>query len=130
MGNMIGGASNVTSGVKAQAAGSGKGQAMYELVSTTGGGILVDLLKEVSKSKDYAKLETKIKETVKPFLYNGGEGQIVHVSEFVLGRCADKGVVLNKPESEGTPTRPPTEELDVGSPSKFFTYDAVIGIWS
>ena len=74
--------------------GQERGKAMYELISTTGGGELVELLKEATKTKDFSTVEIRIRETITPFLYNEGKGKIVHISDIVLARCEEKGIVL------------------------------------
>ena len=56
MGNSGG---HITSGVKAQAAGTSK--EVYKYVNLGGGGILVDLMKKANKTKDYSEVDRVIK---------------------------------------------------------------------
>lgn len=57
--------SNVTSGVKKQAGTST--QALYKFVNLKGGGLLVDMMKRASQSKQYAEIDHAIKTKVKYF---------------------------------------------------------------
>ncbi|ODM96433.1 Transient receptor potential cation channel subfamily V member 6 [Orchesella cincta] len=76
--------SNVTEGVKAQAGVCN--QKLYTLVNLKGEGILVDLTKQATTTKNYAALDEAIKTKVEPFLYNKGEGKLFHITSIVLMR--------------------------------------------
>ena len=56
MGNSGG---HITSGVKAQAAGTSKD--IYKYVNLGGGGLLVELMKKANKTKDYSEVDRVIK---------------------------------------------------------------------
>ena len=90
MGNRLN--SNVTSGVKQQAAGD---TGFYNLIDLKGGGELVELMKKANRTKNYKELDETIRDNLKRFLYNGGEGKIVHIREIVQQRCKDKGLKLD-----------------------------------
>ena len=47
--------SHITSGVKAQAAGTSKD--LYKYIDLGGGGELVDLMKKANRSKDYSEVD-------------------------------------------------------------------------
>ena len=85
---------NVTSGVKDQATGGTK--KMYEFIDAKGGGSLTELMKKANRTKNYKELDETIKEGLKQFLYNDGEGKIVHIQDIVAARCADTGIVPKK----------------------------------
>ena len=74
MGNKLN--SNVTSGVKKQAAGITK---IYQLLDLKGGGELLELMKKANRTKNYKELDDRIKEGLKPYLYNDGEGKYIHI---------------------------------------------------
>ena len=110
--------SNVSSGVKKQAEAAFN--SMYELVDlkgnfvitsllilcgwhldpfqlrpisavvTKGGGLLVELMKQASKTKNFAEVDQAIREKVGPYLYNNGEGKMVHIAYMVLQRNRDR----------------------------------------
>ncbi|KAF4533193.1 hypothetical protein B566_EDAN001735, partial [Ephemera danica] len=80
--------SNVTSGVKKQAGGAL--QALYKLVDLKGGGLLVELMKRATQTKQYAELDHAIKTKVEPFLYNKGEGRLIPISQIVLLRNKER----------------------------------------
>ena len=69
--------SNVTSGVKEQAAGQTKKFKLYQYLDMKGGGELVELMKKANKTKNYVELDETIKEGLKQFLYNEGNGKKV-----------------------------------------------------
>ena len=95
MGNRF--STGVTRGVKDQAAGATK--ELYEYVDLSGKGKLVELMKKANKTKNYLELEMKIEEWLPQFLYNGGNGKMVHVSELVKFRGKERGLKL-KDEDE------------------------------
>ena len=94
MGNKLD--TNVTSGVKAQAAGAGGDElSIYYFVDMKGGGTLLDLMKKANRTKNYKELDERIREDFKPFLYNDGKGKMIHIREIVKARCLSKGVVID-----------------------------------
>lgn len=90
MGNRLN--SNVTSGVKQQAAGS---TGFYSYIDLKGGGELVELMKKANRTKNYKELDETIKNELKRFLYNDGQGKIVHIRDIVQARCKDKGLKMD-----------------------------------
>lgn len=105
-------ASDVTSGVKKQAEADSNSCKLYQLADlkgqpqnscnyfrifrnyflehVIGGGMLVELAKNASNTKNYAALDEAIKTRVEPFLYNKGEGKRVHVSKLILMRNRER----------------------------------------
>lgn len=96
MGNKLD--TNVTSGVKEQASGGTK--KMYNFVDAKGNGELVELMKKANRTKNFKELDDRIREGLRPFLYNNGEGKIVHIRELVKARCAGKGLQLDKQDDD------------------------------
>ncbi len=117
MGNTGG---TITSGVKAQAAGTSK--ELYKYINLAGGGLLVELMKKASRTKDYSEVDKIIQvrltlsalcqanncplpqlvpqvwkfcfllqEELKRFMYNEGEGKWVPIQELVELRCGRPG---------------------------------------
>ncbi|KAK2713308.1 hypothetical protein QYM36_009239 [Artemia franciscana] len=80
--------SNVTSGVKKQADTSSV--TCYKLIDLKGGGLLVDLMKMAAKTRNYSEVDEAIRAMVKPYLYNGGAGKLVHVAHMVINRNKDR----------------------------------------
>ncbi|GAB1607822.1 transient receptor potential cation channel subfamily V member 5-like [Argonauta hians] len=78
--------SKVPMGVKAQA--NTTGVKLYKLVDLKGGGELVECMKNM---KDMSELDKKIIREVTPFLYNGGSGKKIHISEFIKRRNEERG---------------------------------------
>ncbi|XP_036354531.1 uncharacterized protein LOC118760999, partial [Octopus sinensis] len=78
--------SKVPLGVKAQA--NTTGMKLYKLVDLKGGGELVECMKNM---KDHNELDKKIIKDVTPFLYNGGSGKKLHISEFIKKRNEERG---------------------------------------
>ena len=87
---------NVTSGVKEQATGATR--ELYQYMDLKGGGELVELMKAAkkSKNKDYSKVDAKIRDELKRFLYNDGRGKWIHVREQVMARYKDNGMQVSK----------------------------------
>nr|CAH0100413.1 unnamed protein product [Daphnia galeata] len=77
--------SNVTSGIKKQAEGAAS-STCYKLVDLKGGGLLIELMKKASKTKDFTEVDKTIVEMVEPCLYNKGQGKMVHIAHLVLLR--------------------------------------------
>ena len=55
-----------------------------------GGGLLVELMKQSSKTKSFAEVDAAIREKIRPYLYNDGNGQMVHIAYPVLLRNKDR----------------------------------------
>ena len=73
MGNSI---SDVNDNLKAQAAGTGAGPEIYNLVNPEGGE-LVRLMKIALNTKDHSAVDECIRTEVKKFVYNEGKGEQV-----------------------------------------------------
>ncbi|XP_053981188.1 transient receptor potential cation channel subfamily V member 5 [Hylaeus volcanicus] len=80
--------SNVASGVKKQT-DSGSIM-MYKLVDLKGGGLLVDMMKRATQTKQYAELDHALRTKVEPYLYNKGRGKWIPVEKLVLLRNKDR----------------------------------------
>ncbi|XP_072757468.1 transient receptor potential cation channel subfamily V member 5 [Anoplolepis gracilipes] len=80
--------SNVTSGVKKQTDTSAV--MLYKLVDLKGGGLLVDMMKRATQTKQYAELDHAMRTKVEPFLYNKGEGKWIPIEKLVLLRNKDR----------------------------------------
>ena len=52
--------------------------------------MLVELMKQASKTKNFAEVDQAIREKVGPYLYNNGEGKMVHIAYMVLQRNRDR----------------------------------------
>lgn len=65
---------------------------MYNFIDLKGGGELVELMKKANRTKNYHELDEKIRNELKQFLYNDGEGKTVHISEIVMARCKEQGL--------------------------------------
>ncbi|KAL7305423.1 hypothetical protein TKK_0002166 [Trichogramma kaykai] len=80
--------SNVTSGVKKQTDASSI--LLYKLVDLKGGGLLVDMMKRASQTKQYAELDHAIRTKVEPYLYNKGKGKWIPICKIVLMRNKER----------------------------------------
>ncbi|KYN30196.1 Transient receptor potential cation channel subfamily V member 5 [Trachymyrmex cornetzi] len=80
--------SNVTSGVKKQTDTSSI--LLYKLVDLKGGGLLVDMMKRATQTKQFAELDHAMRTKVEPFLYNKGKGKWIPVDKLVLLRNKDR----------------------------------------
>ena len=69
--------SDVNDSVKAQAGGEG-GPAIYSIVNLNGGGLLIGLWKEALVSKNFDEVDRYIKNDLKKWMYNDGEGEQVN----------------------------------------------------
>ncbi|XP_076239493.1 transient receptor potential cation channel subfamily V member nanchung [Calliopsis andreniformis] len=85
MGNTEG---NVASGVKKQTDASSI--LMYKLVDLKGGGLLVDMMKRATQTKQYAELDHALRTKVEPYLYNKGKGKWIPIEKLVLLRNKDR----------------------------------------
>ncbi|XP_076629414.1 transient receptor potential cation channel subfamily V member nanchung [Colletes latitarsis] len=80
--------SNVASGVKKQTdAGS---ILLYKLIDLKGGGLLVDMMKRATQTKQYAELDHALRTKVEPYLYNKGKGKWIPIEKLVLLRNKDR----------------------------------------
>ncbi|CAK9830452.1 Transient receptor potential cation channel subfamily V member 6 [Anthophora retusa] len=80
--------SNVASGVKKQTDASSI--LLYKLVDLKGGGLLVDMMKRATQTKQYAELDHALRTKVEPYLYNKGKGKWIPVDKLVLLRNKDR----------------------------------------
>ncbi|KAK0165798.1 hypothetical protein PV328_004286 [Microctonus aethiopoides] len=80
--------SNVTSGVKKQTDTSSI--LLYKLVDLKGGGLLVDMMKRATQTKQFAELDHAMRTKVEPFLYNKGKGKWIPIDKLVLLRNKER----------------------------------------
>ncbi|XP_076766819.1 transient receptor potential cation channel subfamily V member nanchung [Xylocopa sonorina] len=80
--------SNVASGVKKQTDASSI--LLYKLVDLKGGGLLVDMMKRATQTKQYAELDHALRTKVEPYLYNKGRGKWIPIEKLVLLRNKDR----------------------------------------
>ncbi|XP_034187627.1 transient receptor potential cation channel subfamily V member nanchung [Osmia lignaria lignaria] len=80
--------SNVASGVKKQTDASSI--LLYKLVDLKGGGLLVDMMKRATQTKQYAELDHALRTKVEPYLYNKGKGKWIPIEKLVLLRNKDR----------------------------------------
>ncbi|CAI4228757.1 unnamed protein product [Auanema sp. JU1783] len=67
---------------------------LYSLVDEHGGGILAPWIKYARSSGDYSILEEYLDTSVKAYLYNGGKGKLVSISELVSIRNKQRNAML------------------------------------
>ncbi|XP_077276305.1 transient receptor potential cation channel subfamily V member nanchung isoform X2 [Temnothorax americanus] len=60
------------------------------MISAAGGGLLVDMMKSATQTKQYAELDHALRTKVEPFLYNKGKGKWIPVEKLVLLRNKDR----------------------------------------
>lgn len=61
-------------------------------------GEFVDMMKKCNKARDYTEIDNAIREKVTPYLYNGGKGKWVPVSEIIHVRnCIRTGQKIEPP---------------------------------
>ncbi|XP_033305073.1 transient receptor potential cation channel subfamily V member 5 isoform X3 [Bombus bifarius] len=80
--------SNVSSGVKKQTDASSI--LLYKLVDMKGGGLLVNMMKRATQTKQYAELDHALRTKVEPYLYNKGRGKWIPIEKLVLLRNKDR----------------------------------------
>ncbi|XP_062582287.1 transient receptor potential cation channel subfamily V member 5-like isoform X4 [Saccostrea cucullata] len=83
MGNKV---STVGDDVKRQGEGSGvdsRAADVYKMVDLKGGGDLVEMTKRARWTKNFKELDDTIQEKVKPFLYDGGRGKKIPITEII-----------------------------------------------
>lgn len=80
--------SNVASAVKKQTDTSSI--VLYKLVDLKGGGLLVDMMKRASQTKQFAELDHTLRTKVEPFLYNKGKGKWIPIDKLVMLRNKDR----------------------------------------
>nr|XP_011445419.2 transient receptor potential cation channel subfamily V member 5 isoform X11 [Crassostrea gigas] len=80
MGNKI---STVGDDVKRQGEGSGGAADVYKMVDLKGGGELVEMMKRARWTKNFKEIDDTIQEKVRTFLYDGGRGKKVPISEII-----------------------------------------------
>ena len=81
--------SDVNDSLKAQAGGEG-GPELYKLLSVSGGGEMVRLMREAISTKNYKSIDDYIQTTVKEYLYNNGDGEHIPIESIVLKRTNGK----------------------------------------
>ena len=96
-------ASEVTAGAKKQADFDPTTTKIYSLVDLKKGGLLVEIMREAFRSRDFSKVDDKLKEIVTPFLYNEGRGKMIPISRIIRMRNKE---------------RPPSKRLGSSSRSK------------
>ena len=106
MGNKLN--SDVSEGVKKQAEGD---TIVYKFIDVKGGGQLVELLKKVSRAKNYTELDDRIREAFRPYLYNDGQAALIHVRDLVHTRR------FGAPPNLAPTSKSAVEMGDVESPS-------------
>ncbi|PIC20788.1 hypothetical protein B9Z55_025859 [Caenorhabditis nigoni] len=67
---------------------------LYSLVDEQGGGILSPWIKYARSSGDYSILEEYLDTAVKSYLYNGGKGKLVPISQLVTIRNKQRNALL------------------------------------
>ncbi|XP_066600536.1 transient receptor potential cation channel subfamily V member 5 isoform X2 [Prorops nasuta] len=80
--------SNVASSVKKQTDTSSI--LLYKLVDLKGGGLLVDMMKRATQTKQYAELDHALRTKVEPFLYNKGKGKWIPIDKLVMLRNKER----------------------------------------
>jgi hypothetical protein len=83
--------SDVNDSVKAQAGGEG-GPEIYNIINLNGGGILINLWKDAIRTKNYTEVDNYIKNELKSWMYNNGQGQ--NVKKFTF--CYLNIIIFNK----------------------------------
>ncbi|CAB3411635.1 unnamed protein product [Caenorhabditis bovis] len=68
---------------------------LYSLIDEQGGGILAPWIKYARSSGDYSILEEYLDTAVKAYLYNGGKGKLVQISQLVTIRNKQRNAVLS-----------------------------------
>ncbi|KAL5011500.1 hypothetical protein ScPMuIL_010051 [Solemya velum] len=79
----------VADGVKAQ--GDSESCELYKLVDLKGGGQLIDMMKKARWTKNYQDVDEKIKNELIQYLYNGGKGKMIPISDLVMKRNNGNG---------------------------------------
>lgn len=130
MGNKFG--SQISDAVKEQAAGGAGQTPIYQYTDVNGGGELIELMKKVfhnlnwvtiltskfllskaSKTKDYREVDERIRTCFLPYLYNGGEGELIHISEIVQLREGKKSELDKKMMTNVFNLESMTEEISI-----------------
>lgn len=78
-------------------------------------GEFVKIMKDCNASKDYTKIDNAIREKITPYLYNGGEGKMVHSSEIVHVRNCIRNGYPAVPPSSKTERNISRSKLDKGN---------------
>ena len=82
--------SEVTAGAKKQADFDPTTTKIYSLVDLKKGGILVDIMREAFRSRDFSRVDDKLREIVTPFLYNQGRGKMIPISRIIRMRNKER----------------------------------------
>jgi hypothetical protein len=86
MGNKV---STVGDDVKRQGEGSGvdsRAADVYKMVDLKGGGELVEMMKRARWTKNFKEIDDTIQEKIKTFLYDGGRGKKVPITDIIEQR--------------------------------------------
>lgn len=94
----------MTAGAKKQADFDPTQTKIYSLLDVKKGGLLVQLMREAFRKRDFTGVDDKIKEIVMPFLYNDGEGKMIPVGRIVRMRNKER------PASKRLPTVQESED--------------------
>ncbi|VDM25430.1 unnamed protein product [Toxocara canis] len=68
---------------------------VYQLVDCHGDGILMPWIKYAQQTNDYGVLDEYLETVVKSFLYNGGKGKLISISELVMIRNKQRNAMLS-----------------------------------
>ncbi|VDK48678.1 unnamed protein product [Anisakis simplex] len=68
---------------------------VYQLVDCHGDGILMPWIKYARQTNDYGVLDEYLETVVKSFLYNGGKGKLISISELVMIRNKQRNAMLS-----------------------------------
>ncbi|MFH4975501.1 hypothetical protein AB6A40_002210 [Gnathostoma spinigerum] len=90
--------STVTAGIRDQV--DSRNNVVYKLGDVTGNGELALLAREALRSNDFRLLDEKIREKIRPLLYNDGEGMLLPIESIIALRHKERtGSELNVPPS-------------------------------
>ena len=62
----------------------------FNKFTKTGGGLLVDMMKRATQTKQFAELDHAMRTKVEPFLYNKGKGKWLPIDKLVLLRNKER----------------------------------------
>jgi ankyrin repeat protein len=98
--------SEVTAGAKKQADFDPNVNKIYSLLDLKKGGILVAIMREAFRTRDFSKVDDKIRDLVTPFLYNEGRGKMIPISRIIRMRNKER------PPSKRLPSSGPEDGED------------------
>src|SRR5438105_4839982 len=82
--------SEVTAGAKKQADFDPTTTKIYSLLDVKKGGVLVELMRDAFRRRDFSDVDDKIRELVTPFLYNEGRGKRIPVARIIRMRNRER----------------------------------------